>query len=55
VVQAGERTNPAGKPVANKILLSMSDAEYRRMRPHLEFVNLPQFLPGMPSILCGAT
>jgi CRP-like cAMP-binding protein len=41
VVRAGERTNPAGKPVSNKILLSISDAEYLRIRPHLEFVNLP--------------
>lgn len=39
-VQVGERTNPAGKPVGNKILLSVSDAEYRRIRPHLEFVDL---------------
>jgi CRP-like cAMP-binding protein len=38
----GERTNPAGKPVGNKILLSVSDAEYRRIRPHLEFVELAQ-------------
>ena len=43
VVRAGERTNTAGKPVANKILLSLSDAEYRRIRPYLEFVELPQY------------
>ena len=43
-VQAGERTNPAGKPIGNKILLSISDAEYRRIRPHLEFVDLPHHL-----------
>ncbi|MGH9401423.1 MAG: Crp/Fnr family transcriptional regulator, partial [Terriglobia bacterium] len=43
-VQAGERTNAAGKPVGNKILLSISDAEYRRIRPHLEFVDLPSHL-----------
>jgi CRP-like cAMP-binding protein len=41
VLRGGERTNPAGKPVSNKILLSVSDAEYRRIRPHLEFVDLP--------------
>ena len=41
VAQPGERTNPAGKPVGNKILLSISDAEYRRIRPHLEYIDLP--------------
>ena len=41
VVRAGERTNSAGKPVGNKILLSIPDVEYRRIRPHLEFVDLP--------------
>ncbi|MGH9377961.1 MAG: Crp/Fnr family transcriptional regulator [Terriglobia bacterium] len=44
VAQVGERTNPAGKPVGNKILLSISDDEYRRIRPHLEFVDLPHHL-----------
>ena len=44
VVQAGERTNPAGKPVSNKILLSIPDAEYRLIRPHLEFLDLPNRL-----------
>ena len=42
VLQPGERTNPAGKPVRNRILLSMPDAEYRSIRPHLEFLILPQ-------------
>jgi CRP-like cAMP-binding protein len=37
----GERTNASGKPVRNKILLSISDAEYRKIRPALEFVDLP--------------
>ena len=41
VLQPGERTNPAGKPVRNRILLSMPDAEYRSIRPHLEFRRLP--------------
>ncbi len=41
VLQPGERTNPAGKPVRNRILLSMPDAEYRSIRPHLEFRSLP--------------
>ena len=40
-VQAGERTNPAGKPVSNKILLSIPDREYRSIRPHLDFIDLP--------------
>lgn len=43
-VQVGERTNPAGKPVSNKILLSISAADYRKIRPHLEFVDLPGHL-----------
>lgn len=41
-VHGGERTNAAGKPVGNKILLSVSDVEYRRIRPHLEFIELAQ-------------
>src|SRR5579863_8977203 len=39
---AAVRTNAKGKPVTNKILLSMSDAEFHKLRPHLEFVELPQ-------------
>jgi CRP-like cAMP-binding protein len=41
VVQAGERTNPQGKPVSNRILLAMPDSEYRSIRPGLEFLSLP--------------
>jgi CRP-like cAMP-binding protein len=41
VVQSGERTNAEGKPVSNIILLSISDNEYSSLRPHLEYVNLP--------------
>lgn len=41
VAQAGERTNPAGKPVSNVILLSASDNDYRSLRPFLEYVDLP--------------
>jgi len=37
----GERTNPAGKPVSNKLLLSVPDSEYHAIRPHLEFLNVP--------------
>ena len=44
VVQSGERTNAAGKPVSNKILLTMSDSEYRSLRPHLEYLGLPNHL-----------
>src|SRR6266849_2537352 len=41
IVQSDERTNAVGKPVSNKILLSASDSEYSSLRPHLEYVNLP--------------
>ena len=43
-VKSGERTNTAGKPVSNLILLSMSDGDYTSLRPHLEYVNLPNHL-----------
>ena len=43
-MQSGERTNPAGKPVSNKILLSISDSEYHSLRPYLEYVRLPNHL-----------
>lgn len=39
--QPGERTNVGGKAVRNKILLAIPDAEYRVLRPHLEFLTLP--------------
>ena len=41
IVQSGERTNTEGKPVSNKILLSISDSDYNSLRPHLEYVSLP--------------
>jgi len=44
VLQRGERTNPEGKPVRNKILLSVPDTEYRLIRPHLKFLSLPHHL-----------
>ena len=44
VVQSGERTNAAGKPVSNIILLSISDSDYRSIRPHLEYVSMPNHL-----------
>ena len=44
IVQSGERTNAAGKPVGNKILLSIPDSDYRSLHPHLEYVSLPNHL-----------
>jgi CRP-like cAMP-binding protein len=44
VLQRGERTNPDGKPVRNKILLSVPDTEYQVIRPHLRFLSLPHHL-----------
>ena len=44
VVQSGERTNTDGKPVSNLILLSISDSDYSSLRPHLEYVSLPNHL-----------
>lgn len=44
VVRAGERTNVEGKPVSNRILLSTPDNEYRLMRPHLKYIDLPSHL-----------
>jgi CRP-like cAMP-binding protein len=44
VVKSGERTNSAGKPVSNLLLLSLSDSDYSSLRPHLEYVDLPNHL-----------
>ena len=44
IVKSGERTNTAGKPVSNLILLSISDSDYSSLRPHLEYVSLPNHL-----------
>ena len=44
IVQSGERTNTEGKPVSNLILLSISDSDYASLRPHLEYVSLPNHL-----------
>jgi CRP-like cAMP-binding protein len=43
-VKAGERTNPQGKSVRNRILLAIPDNEYRSIRPALEFLDLPHHL-----------
>ena len=52
VAQSGERTNPEGKPVSNLLLLSISNSDFSSLRPHLEFLDLPNH-----RILheCGAT
>jgi len=44
VVQSGERTNTQGKPVSSLILLSISDRDYSSLRPHLEYISLPNHL-----------
>jgi CRP-like cAMP-binding protein len=44
VVHSGERTNTEGKPVGNRILLSISDGDYNALRPNLEYVSLPNHL-----------
>jgi CRP-like cAMP-binding protein len=44
IALSGERTNTAGKPVSNKILLSISDSDYSSLRPHLEYISLPNHL-----------
>jgi len=40
----GERTNPAGKPIRNKLLLAVPDSEFRAIRFHLQHVDLPHHL-----------
>jgi CRP-like cAMP-binding protein len=39
----GARSDAAGRAVSNVILLSLPNKEYNLLRPHLEFVNLPQY------------
>lgn len=41
-VLVGERTNPEGKSVANRILRSLPDDEFQGIRRELEYVELPQ-------------
>lgn len=43
-LQSGERTNTAGKPVSNSILLSTVESDYNSLRPHLEYIELPNHL-----------
>jgi CRP-like cAMP-binding protein len=42
-LRAGARTDTAGKPVGNIILLSLPDREYHVLRAHLEPTKLPQY------------
>jgi len=42
-LQAGARTDAAGKAVSNVILLSLPDEEYSLLRPNLEPIELPQY------------
>jgi CRP-like cAMP-binding protein len=44
VLHSGERTNTKGKPVSNLILRSTSDSDYISLRPHLEYVSMPNHL-----------
>ena len=44
VMQSGERTNAQGKPVSSLILLSIADSDYSSLRPHLEYVSVPNHL-----------
>jgi CRP-like cAMP-binding protein len=44
IVRSGERTNAGGRPVYNKILLSIPDSEFHALRPHLDFLPLPHHL-----------
>jgi hypothetical protein len=40
----GHRTDLSGRPVKNLVLLSIPDEEYNLIRPHLQFVDLKQYL-----------
>ena len=44
VMRSGERTNTEGKPIGSLILLSIPDRDYSSLRPHLEYVSLPNHL-----------
>jgi len=52
LTQPGERSDPAGKAIRNRILLSLPENEFRSIRPHLEAIELPHHLslyePGQP-------
>jgi CRP-like cAMP-binding protein len=42
-LRSGERTNGEGKPVANKILLTLPDDEFAAIRQELKYFNLPHY------------
>ena len=42
VLHPGERTNCDGKAICNRILLGLPDDEFARVRPYLEWMDLPQ-------------
>jgi CRP-like cAMP-binding protein len=42
--KSAERTSPSGQPIGNRILLSIPDAEFQLIYPHLEFLDLPGHL-----------
>jgi CRP-like cAMP-binding protein len=42
VVLPGERTNCEGKPIGNRILLSLPDAEFQSLRPLFSYHHLPR-------------
>jgi len=44
LMQPGERSDPAGKEIRNRILLSMPENEFRLIRPQLEAMDLPHHL-----------
>ena len=43
LLRAGDRSDGTGKAISNVILLSLPEAEYNRLRPHLEPALLPQY------------
>jgi hypothetical protein len=44
VAQSSERTDTEGKPVGNKILLSISEGDYSSLYPYLGYASLPSHL-----------
>lgn len=40
----GERTNPQGKPVINRILLALPEDEFQSIRQDLQYMDLPQHM-----------
>ena len=42
-LRPGERTNGEGKPIANKVLLTIPDAEFATLRQELKYVDLPHY------------